>query len=226
MPIFSWARWKANLTMAWKNKLRAGQQMPESESSSSGDRGGVLVIRRRQAVLLEANLGLPLIPGVARLLSHVLGKRLKVNCEARAANVIRVERVGQRGVGNVVVDAVVDEVALASRTLLDGSGGAGREGPGRDGVDTHSEAAASLPGQGLGIRLELRLGRRHTAAVAGDHTLRGDESERESHAASVHVRAKVLEEGHHRVGRGRRGGEVSRTRGLQERLGHLRAVRK
>ena len=48
--------------------------------------------------------------------------------EGRAANVIRVERVGQRGVGNVVVDAVVDEVALASRTLLDGSGGAGREG--------------------------------------------------------------------------------------------------
>jgi hypothetical protein len=241
MPLYLQSSMQAGTIKGFRRRMRG-----------CSDLGGRLgrSVRRWQVVLLETNLGLPVVPGGAGLLAHILSERLRVDGEAHsvhavvhvlagagngagelrgqgeggAADVVRVEGVGEGGVGDVVVDAVVDEVALASGSLLDGDRRAGREGTSGDGVHTDAVLAASLPGEGLGVGLELGLGRGHAAAIAGHNALRGNEGERDAGAAGVHDLSEVVHHGHHGVGGCRGGSKVASAAGLKERLGHLRAV--
>eukprot|EP00961_Rhodomonas_salina_P087338 1174323-Rhodomonas_salina.2 len=82
------------------------------------------------------------------------GGELAAETEGGAAHVVGEERVRERGVGDVEVDAVVDEGALPGLGLLDGGRRARSKRARRDGVDADAPLAARLPRENLGRREE------------------------------------------------------------------------
>ena len=90
--------------------------------------------------------------------------------KSSVTDIVVVQVLSQRGVGEGVVNGLFDKGLLAG-CAANGAGGARLERTSRDGVDADSVLAASFECESTGITLELSLGGRHTTTVSWNDLL-------------------------------------------------------
>mmetsp|Transcript_7730 Transcript_7730/g.21533 ORF Transcript_7730/g.21533 Transcript_7730/m.21533 type:complete len:293 (-) Transcript_7730:315-1193(-) len=140
-------------------------------------------------------------------------------------NIIIVEILSQWSICIGVVNGILNESFLTS-FFANGRSGTRFQRPSGNSVDADSPLAPSFVSKRSCVAFQLGLCRRHATTVSRDNFLGSNVGQRNHTSTFVHQRSKILEKRNSRVGRCRRGGQVSFAGCLKQGLGHLGAVGK
>ena len=132
------------------------------------------------------------------------------------ADIHRIHLALDRRVFPRIIDHLLDEA--------DRLGGAAAERPGADRVDADVPFAASFVRERTRITLQSRLGAAHAAAITRHRAVRRHVAQADHRATLVHHRAKMLDQGNQRIGRGTGRRQITATAGLEQGVLHFRTI--